>query len=173
MVCKKNISISFSPQEVISVHCVQTYFHFYVWLPLPKSIPQAKKARNTSKYKNHEKMGLLLSTAVLSVWNSFNGTQENLPMGRSISKHIKIFSLYYVQTYIFAGYSTNWGFIKFKTKQCKNCSVKEVDIKAVLQQKNNLCLWFLLSWGIFQCQNWLIPFFSLPLVEIEPRELSL
>ena len=103
IVYKKNISMSFSPQEVISVHCVQTYFHFYVWLPLPKSIPpKPKKAKNTSKYKNDVKMGLLLSTAVLSVWNSFNGTQENLPTGRSISKHIKIFSLYYVQTYLLA-----------------------------------------------------------------------
>ena len=38
IVYKKNISMSFSPQEVISVHYVfQTYFfnRFYVWLPLP------------------------------------------------------------------------------------------------------------------------------------------
>ena len=38
IVYKKNISMSFSPQEVISVHCVfRTYFfnRFYVWLPLP------------------------------------------------------------------------------------------------------------------------------------------
>ena len=69
---------------------------------ITQEYPPSQKGQNTSKYKNYEKIGLLLSTAVLSVWNSFNGTQENLPTGRSISKHIKIFSLYYVQTYLLA-----------------------------------------------------------------------
>ena len=128
---KTNITTSFSPQEVISAHCVwQTYFfnRFYVCLPLLRITYQHPQVPKSTQYPQ-------------------------------VPPFTKKYSLCAGSRHILAGYLTDWVNIKFKTNKCQIAQqfidIKKETPRLVHKPKKQLMLS-----QIFQCPILLTPLFS-------------